>query len=106
METVIPRNSPDSQSMTQGQIVKKPVLERTVKNAEGNESGESTTAGLGTTTGQQSTAVDYQVRDVNQRNATKQPYINISASEENRAAKFKYPTVTEAIPEAGRNQYQ
>jgi hypothetical protein len=32
--------------------------------------------------------------------------INISASEENKSAKFKYPNVSEDVPEAGRNQYQ
>lgn len=32
--------------------------------------------------------------------------INISASEENRSAKFKNPKVKQDVPDAGRNQYQ
>ncbi len=106
METVIPRNDPSSKAMTQGQVVKQPCYMPTAENAEGNQSGVSTTAGLGTTSGLSSDSVDYSVKDVNQMNATRQPYLNIPASEENRAAKFKYPSVSEDVPDDGRNQYQ
>lgn len=58
-------------------------------NLMGDESGQSTTAGLGTPTGEVSTGVDYNIKDVNQTNATKQPYLNIDYSHENRSAKFK-----------------
>lgn len=106
MEKVIPRNDPSSESMTQDNVWKKNTMLPQVENYDGNESGPSTTAGLGAPTGQVGTAVDYAVKDVNQTNGTRQPYLNISASEENRAAKFKYPTKSEDVPDAGRNQYQ
>lgn len=32
--------------------------------------------------------------------------INITASQENLSAKFKYPRVRQDVPEAGRNQYE
>ncbi len=108
METIIPRNSPDSQSMTQDNVVKAPVYMPKPENLPGNESGVSTTAGLGTTAGQQSTGVDYAVKDTNQTNTTRQPYLNIEASSENRSAKFKNGEGGPAFQpgEYGSNQYQ
>lgn len=75
-----------------------------VENLAGNESGTSTTAGLGTTSGMSTDSVDYAIKDVNQTNATMQPYLNITASTENLSAKWK--NGAEDVPEAGRNQYQ
>ena len=102
METVIPRNS--GEMITQGQEVKKPFMMPAVENAAGNQSGVSTTAGMGTTAGKLDTGVEYQVKDVNQSNATRQPYLNISASEENRGAKWRGGA--QDVPEGARNQFQ
>ncbi len=60
------------------------------ENAAGNESGQTTLISGG----------------------AKQPIfnnpseINIDASSENLSAKYKYPRVSEDIPDAARNQYQ
>lgn len=108
MDTVIPRNAPSSQMITQGQEVKKPVFMPTATNAEGNESGVSDTAGLGATAGKLSTGVEYNVNDTNQVNATREPYLNIPASTENLSAKFKNGEGGPAFNpgEYGNNQYQ
>jgi hypothetical protein len=77
METITPRNAPGSQAMTQDNVVKAPVYMPTPENTAGNESGVSNTAGMGTTAGTQAI---FQAPTNN---------INISASTENRSAKFK-----------------
>lgn len=102
MNTV--HGSNQGESSTQDNVVKKPCYMPTAENAQGNESGTSTTAGMGTTAGQSSDSVEYSIKDFNQVNATRQPYLNISASTENLSAKFK--NGSEDVPEAGRNQYQ
>ena len=80
--------------MAQDNEVKKPAMMATPENTAGNESGVSTTAGYGTTATQNGTAF------------SPETYLNIDASSENKAAKFKYPNVSQDVPEAGRNQYQ
>lgn len=105
METIHSTNQ--GQSSTQDNVVKSPCYIPKPDNLAGNESPESTTAGLGTTTGKQGTGVMYKITDVNQRNATQEPYLNISASEENRSAKFKNGEGGPAFnPGWGANQYQ
>ena len=80
-------------SSTQDNVVKQPVLMPSVQNTEGAESGVSTTAGLG--------AVSATYTGPSGNNG-----INATASTENLSAKYKYPRVSEDVPEAGRNQYQ
>jgi hypothetical protein len=93
MNTVMPRNSAGTESMTQDNMQKMPTQMAGVDNYAGNESGVSTTAGYDTTAGQ---SAPFQA-------AT---YINIDSSEENRAAQFKYPSKSQEVPTSGRNQYQ
>lgn len=102
MERVNSRNTGDV--VTQGQMIKQHVYLPQVENSEGNESGQSTTAGLGAPTGKVGTGVEYAVKDVNQMNATQEPYLNISASEADLSKKWQ--NREQDIPEAGRNQYQ
>lgn len=89
---------------TQDNVYKKSCMIPMVENASGNESGPSTTAGLGAPTGKVGTGVEYAVRDVNQMNAMGQPYLNISASGEDLSAKWQ--NGVQDVPEYGRNQYQ
>lgn len=101
---VMPRNNPSDESMTQGQVVKQPVYMPTASNAEGNESGVSTTAGLGAVAVQP----PYNIKDTNIRNSLTD-YMKTDPenySHENRAAQYKYPSVSENIPDAGKGQYQ
>lgn len=91
-------------SSTQDNVVKSPVIMPKPDNLAGNESGNSTTAGCGTTAGQSTDSVEYKISDVNQRNGTQQPYLNISASGEDLSAKWQ--NREQDIPDAGRNQYQ
>ena len=93
MEKVMPRNDPSSESMTQDNEQKMMCYVPGVENYAGNESGVSSTAGLGTTAGMSAPFAP----------AT---YLNIDASTENRAAKFKYPSKSQDVPADGRNQYQ
>lgn len=93
METVQPRNNPASESMTQDNVVKKPVYMPTPDNLSGDESGISDTAGRGAVSATYS-------------GPTGNNGINGTNSEENRSAKFKYPSVSEDLTEAERNQYQ
>lgn len=79
--------------MAQDNVIKKPVIVGTPNNAAGNESGVSTTAGLG------AVAKNYS-------GPTGNDGINGTASSENRAAKFHYPNVSEDVPSEGKNQYQ
>ncbi len=81
------------ESSTQDNVVKKPFLMTTPDNTEGNESGVSDTAGRGAVSATYS-------------GPTGNNGINGTNSEENLSAKFKYPSVSEDVPEAGRNQYQ
>lgn len=64
------------------------------ENRDGNQSGTSDTAGLGTSSGTQAPF----------QNPSGE--INGTYSSENRAAKYKYPSVSEDVPSAGANQYQ
>ncbi len=93
MEKVMPRNNPASESTTQDNVQKMGTVIPGVENYAGNESGESNTAGRGTTNGQHA---PFQA-------AT---YINIDASDENRSKKFEYPQVSQDVPPAGRGQYE
>lgn len=103
--TVASRNT--GEVVTQDNVYKSAFQLPDTENLAGNESGESTTAGYGTTTGKQSTSVEYAITDTNQRNGTSQPYLNISASEENRSAKWKHGEAGPAFsPGAGEGQYQ
>jgi len=79
--------------VTQDQQVKQPVYMPTADNAAGNESGTTTLISGGDHT------VPYSGNNLG---------INISASAENRSAKFKYGEggPSQEVPEAGRNQYQ
>ncbi len=77
MDKVIPRNNPESQSMTQDNVVKAPFMMPTPDNTAGNESGVSDTAGYWTTSG---TSAPF---------APPMNEINIDYSQENRSAKFK-----------------
>lgn len=81
------------ESSTQDNEVKKPVYMPTPDNITGEESGVSTTAGLG------AVAKTYS-------SPTGNNGINGTASTENLSAKYKYPMVSEDVPEAGKNQYQ
>lgn len=92
------------ESSTQDNVVKDMVYVPKPDNLPGNESGPSTTAGYGAPTGQVSTGVEYQIRDVNTPNSMKPEQINTDASTENRSAKFK--TGSQDVGDAGRNQYQ
>jgi len=95
--------------MAQDNVVKRPAMMSTPDNTAGNESGVSTTAGMGTTSGKVSTGVEYNVDDFNQFNDKSTPNINIDYSHENRSAKWKNGeaiTRKQDIPDAGRNQYQ
>lgn len=90
--------------MTQGQEVKPFVYLPGVQNAEGNESGTSTTAGLGAVAAQPA----YSIKDTNIRNSPTD-YMKTDPgnnSEANLAARFKYPSVSQNVPEAGKGQYQ
>lgn len=104
----MPRNNPGDEMMTQGQTVKQPFQMRTADNAQGNESGESVTAGYGTTTGPTSTGVEYAIRDVTSANSAKPEQINIDYSHENRSAKFKNGEggAPQYVPEGAKGQYQ
>ncbi len=88
MEKVIPHNDPSSEMVTQDQEVKQPYQMPTADNAAGNESGTTTLIGA-------PIAV----------NLDASFGLNIDASSENRSAKFKYPNVSQDVPEAARNQY-
>ncbi len=66
-----------------------------VENEDGNESGVSDTAGLGSTAGETMASKGPQGNDG----------INGTASTENRAAKYKYPQVSDDQG-AGANQYE
>lgn len=92
------------ESSTQDNVVKAPVYMPKPDNLAGDESGLSTTAGYEVPTGQISTGVQYAIRDENSPNIMKPEELNIDASTENRAAKFK--TGSQDVAEAGRNQYQ
>ncbi len=81
------------ESSTQDNEVKRPVYMPTPDNISGNESGISDTAGRG------AVARSYSGPMGNDG-------INGDASTENRSAKYKYPRVSEDVPDAGRNQYQ
>ncbi len=95
------------ESSTQDNEVKKPFMMPTPDNIAGNESGVSDTAGLGTTSGQLDTAVEYSVKDVNTPNSSRLDYMktdNDDYDHTNRSAKFKYPNVSEDQG-AGAGQY-
>ncbi len=77
------------ESSTQDNVVKQNTQLPTSENAAGNESGVTTLI-------PPTTAVF----------APPANEINISASTENRSAKFKYPSVSEDVPSAGQGQYQ
>lgn len=75
-----------------------------VENQQGNESGPSTTAGLGATPGVSTQDVNYSIKDTNTFNAELPAYINITASNEDLSKKWQ--NGVQDVPEAGRNQYQ
>ncbi len=89
METIIPRNAPSSQAMTQDNEFKSPVYMPKPENLAGNESGVSNTAGMGTTAGQNLTGVEYSIKPPTTANSERTAYLNTTASPENRSAKFK-----------------
>ncbi len=90
MDTVQPRNSPSSQSMTQDNVVKAPFMMPTPDNLAGNESGETTLIGAPIPV-----------------NLDASYGLNIEASSENRSAKFKNGEGGPAFdPGAGAGQYQ
>ena len=66
-----------------------------IENKEGNESGASMTAGYGATPTQSGTP--FMAPDNE---------LNITASEENRSAQFKYPRKSQDVGEFGNNQYK
>lgn len=79
--------------MAQDNEVKAPCYMPTPENTAGNTSGESSTAGMGTSSGEQAIF------------APPSDEINGSASGENRSAQYKYPSVSQDIPDDARNQY-
>lgn len=80
------------ESSTQDNEVKVPAQMPTPENTAGNESGVSDTAGRG------AVAQNYAAPTGNDG-------INGTTSGENLSAKYKYPSVSEDVPEAGRDQY-
>lgn len=103
-------NSWSGEASNQGQssnmysTLKSNTILGSVENSMGNESGPSTTAGMGAPTGIISTDVNYMVKDVNSFNGELPVYLNISASETDNSAQWQ--NRTQEVPEAGRNQYQ
>lgn len=89
-------------SSTQDNQVKQPFQMATPDNIKGEESGLSSTAGLGAPTGQVSTGVEYSIKDVNQTNDRSMPYLNITASETDNSKKWQN---REQDQGAGANQY-
>lgn len=92
------------ESSTQDNVVKKPAMMPTPENIEGNESGVSTTAGLGTTSGQQSTGIQYNVHDENTQNYSGPEFLNGTYDHADLSAKWQ--NGQQQVPEAGQNQYQ
>lgn len=89
MDKVIPRNNPSDQSMTQDNVVKGHFMLPDADNLMGNESGVSDTAGRGTTSGESTTAVEYKITPPTMNNSMRPEQLNITASPENRSAKWK-----------------
>ena len=76
--------------MAQDNKIKKPVMVGTPENAAGAQSGVSTYAPGGQTTAPLNNDLG----------------INPGASSENKAAKWKYPSVSQDVGSEGTNQYQ
>lgn len=106
MNKVIPRNSPGEESMTQGNVVKSACYIPVTGNLSGDESGVSDTAGRGTVSGISSEDVNYSITDVNQVNATRQPYLNIPYNEMDQRSPRSKGMVKQDVPVDGMNQYQ
>lgn len=107
MEKVNSRNQ--GQMETQGQEVKKPVMMPIPENTEGKESGVSNTAGAGTVAGYNDSMAAYTSQDESTLNSTRDTYLNIPASSENRSAKWKNGESINrkaGVPAEGDNQYQ
>lgn len=92
--------------MTQDNVVKKPAFMGVPDNLAGNESGQSTTAGLGTVAGKSSAYTEYVISDASKTNSMREAYVNIAFEPTDQRSPRSKGSERQDVPEAGRNQYQ